>query len=314
MMFKKIILLILAISIVGCSTSQPVVRTVRNTNNTIAKSAKTQHKKPNTTIVKSVKKPINSKPDIINKPVVQSPVNNSKTENDSKTVNNSDTQILEATTRVKVTTAIVLEYISKYKDIAKNNMSKYGIPSSIILGQGILESGAGTGPLSMQANNHFGIKCHKEWTGPSVKYDDDSAQECFRKYNQPNDSYTDHSIFLTGRPWYQPLFKLKKDDYKEWAKGLKTAGYASDPKYPEKLIAIIERYQLNQYDSEVLGTEYITITPKERVAVNSILYQVSQGDTLYSISKKFNISIEDLKRKNDISESAISIGQNLIIR
>ncbi|PWA06236.1 hemagglutinin [Flavobacterium psychrotolerans] len=313
-MFKKRILLVIAISLVGCSTSQPVVRTVRTTNKTIARTKQTLHKKPNTTIVKSVKKPINSKPDIISKPIAQSPVNNSKTETNSKTDINSETQILEATTRVKVTTAMVLEYISKYKDIAKNNMAKYGIPSSIILGQGILESGAGTGPLSVQANNHFGIKCHKDWSGPSVKYDDDSAQECFRKYNLPNESYTDHAIFLTGRAWYQPLFKLKKDDYKEWAKGLKAAGYASDPKYPDKLIGIIERYQLNQYDSEVLGTEYVPVNSKEQVSANSNLYQVSQGDTLYSISKKFNISIEDLKRKNDISENAISIGQNLIIK
>jgi flagellum-specific peptidoglycan hydrolase FlgJ len=205
-----------------------------------------------------------------------------------------------------------LAYISQYKDIAKNNMKQFGIPSSICLGQGILESGAGTGPLSSLANNHFGIKCHQDWAGPSVKYDDDSAQECFRKYDQASESYNDHALFLKGRRWYEPLFKLDKGDYKSWAKGLKVAGYATDPKYSEKLIAIIERYHLNQYDAEVLGYEYVAnITPL--VTSKNKEYQVSQGDTLYSISKKFNVSIDDLKKKNNISDNALSIGQNLIV-
>jgi flagellum-specific peptidoglycan hydrolase FlgJ len=224
----------------------------------------------------------------------------------------SKSEILEATTRVKVTTEIVLAYIANYKEIAKKNMKEFGIPSSICLGQGILESGAGTGPLSSLANNHFGIKCHKDWTGPSVKYDDDAAQECFRKYNMPSESYSDHALFLKGRKWYDPLFKLEKDDYKGWARGLKAAGYATDPKYPEKLIAIIERYHLNQYDSEVLGREYIAKTIQ---STNSKYkeYQVSHGDTLYSISKKFNVTIDDLKKKNNISDNALSIGQSLIV-
>lgn len=232
----------------------------------------------------------------------------------TKNIENSSskTEILEATTRVKVTTEIVLAYIANYKEIAKKNMKEFGIPSSICLGQGILESGAGTGPLSSLANNHFGIKCHKDWTGPSVKYDDDAAQECFRKYNMPSESYNDHALFLKGRKWYEPLFKLEKDDYKGWARGLKAAGYATDPKYPEKLIAIIERYHLNQYDSEVLGREYVA---KSIQSTNSKYkeYQVSQGDTLYSISKKFNVNIDDLKKKNNISDNALSIGQSLIV-
>jgi flagellum-specific peptidoglycan hydrolase FlgJ len=204
-----------------------------------------------------------------------------------------------------------LAYISQYKNIAKNNMKQFGIPSSICLGQGILESGAGTGPLSALANNHFGIKCHKDWTGASVKYDDDSAQECFRKYNQGSESYNDHALFLKGRKWYEPLFKLEKNDYKGWAKGLKAAGYATDPKYPEKLIAIIERYHLDQYDAEVLGTDYVLKSNETKS--NYKEYQVSQGDTLYSISKKFNVSIDDLKKKNNISDNALSIGQSLIV-
>ena len=240
-------------------------------------------------------------------------------EKDSPVANTSDTikptepktEVLEATTRVKVTKEMVLNYINLYKDIAKNNMVQYGIPSSICLGQGILESGAGTGPLSAIANNHFGIKCHQDWKGPSVKYDDDAAQECFRKYNQASESYNDHALFLKSRKWYDPLFKLGKDDFKGWARGLKAAGYATDPKYPEKLIAIIERYHLDQYDAEVLGKEYVV--PVDQPVVKKKEYEVIKGDTMYSISKKFNISIEDLKSKNNISDNTISVGQILVL-
>lgn len=259
-------------------------------------------------VVIQTSKPGNSRPQPT---VVIKKANENNNSSNNSSSNSSKTEILEATTRVKVTTEIVLAYISKYKDIAKNNMKQFGIPSSICLGQGILESGAGTGPLSSLANNHFGIKCHKDWTGSSVKYDDDSAQECFRKYNQASESYNDHALFLKGRKWYEPLFKLDKSDYKSWAKGLKAAGYATDPKYPEKLIAIIERYHLDQFDAEVLGKDYVvkSIEPKSKYKE----YQVSQGDTLYSISKKFNVSIDDLKKKNNISDNALSIGQSLIV-
>lgn len=203
----------------------------------------------------------------------------------------SKSEILEATTKVKVTTEMVLAYIDQYSEIAKNNMKQYGIPASIILGQGILESGAGTGPLSVLANNHFGIKCHKEWTGPSVKYDDDAAQECFRKYERATESYQDHALFLTSRPRYKGLFELEKGDYKQWAMGLKAAGYATDPKYPEKLNGIIERYQLQKYDAEVLGYVFEpaspTISAQATASTQSdTSYTVLPGDTLYSISKK----------------------------
>lgn len=297
-MIKKLILLILAISLVGCSARKPIVRTT--------KPVYRKHV--------PAKKPV-----VVSKPTNQNPNTNSNTNSN----NNPPTEILEATTRVKVTTVIVQDYIAQFKNIAEANMAQYGIPASIILGQGILESGAGTGPLSKLANNHFGIKCHKEWTGASVKYDDDAAQECFRKYNQPDESYADHALFLTGRSWYASLFKLDKADYKAWARGLKAAGYATDPKYPEKLIAIIERYQLNKYDAEVLGTDFIAATTSNSNAVastnapivlNSELYQVTPGDTLYSISKKFNITVDDLKRKNEIQDNVISIGQNLKIK
>ena len=235
------------------------------------------------------------------------------------------TEMLEATSKIKVTREIVLAYISKFKKVAQDDMKEYGIPASITLAQGILESGAGTGLLCKLADNHFGIKCHKEWTGPFVRYDDDAAQECFRKYEHAEESYKDHSLFLTSRPWYAPLFKLPKDDYKAWAKGLKKAGYATDPKYPDKLIGLIERYQLQQYDAEVLGKPYevkmiqeLKPEPNKPVQNNTVpnenQYTVVKGDTLYSISKKFNITIEDLKKKNNMTDNSLSLGQSIIVK
>ena len=284
-MIRKIALLVIVLFVASCTTRKAVIQTTRPKN----------YKPP--TKVEMVK------PGDSNNPVV----------NLTDTIKTTEpkTEILEATTRVKVTTEMVLAYINLYKEIAKNNMVQYGIPASICLGQGILESGAGTGTLSAIANNHFGIKCHQDWIGPSVKHDDDAAQECFRKYNQASESYNDHALFLKSRKWYQPLFKLEKDDYKGWAKGLKAAGYATDPKYPEKLISIIERYHLDQYDAEVLGKEYVA--PVAQPVLKKKEYEVIKGDTMYSISKKFNISIDDLKSKNNISDNTISLGQVLII-
>jgi len=236
------------------------------------------------------------------------------------------TEELVATSKVKVTAEIVNGYINQFKDIAKHNMKEHGIPASITLAQGILESGAGTGKLANFANNHFGIKCHKEWTGEYVRHDDDAAQECFRKYEKPGESYRDHSLFLTSRPWYKPLFKLEKDDYKGWAYGLKKSGYATDPKYPEKLIGIINRYQLNRFDSEVLGLEYVapntipvasvvsTKTEIKEEVIAELTHVVLQGETLYFISKKYNTTIDVLKAKNNLVDNAISIGQTLIIK
>ncbi len=248
-----------------------------------------------------------------------------KQENTNNQDKPEETQTLEATAKVKVTNTMVLDYISNFKSIAKIDMVKYGIPASITLAQGILESGAGTGPLSIQANNHFGIKCHKDWTGPSVNYDDDSAQECFRKYNNPFESYNDHSLFLANRPRYAILFKFSKNDYAAWANGLKDAGYATDANYPGKLIGLIERYRLNQYDDEVLNNDLNeviknTATGKSTseisrtdVTMNPNYHIVIKGDTLYSLSKKYNISIETLKQKNNITASGISLGQTLIL-
>lgn len=143
------------------------------------------------------------------------------------------------------------EYIEKYKNVAIKKMKEYGIPASITLAQGILESGSGNSRLARRANNHFGIKCHKEWNGKRFYMDDDAKHECFRKYKDPADSYRDHSLFLTQRGRYSFLFEYDVNDYKKWAHGLKKAGYATNPKYPQLLIGIIERNKLAQYDNGV---------------------------------------------------------------
>lgn len=145
------------------------------------------------------------------------------------------------------------EYIKTYKSIAIEKMREYKIPASITLAQGILESGSGNSNLARTANNHFGIKCHKGWTGRTYYLDDDEKKECFRSYKKAEESYHDHSLFLTQRSRYADLFTLKITDYKGWAKGLSKAGYATNPRYPELLIRIIERYDLAAYDKEALS-------------------------------------------------------------
>ena len=192
------------------------------------------------------------------------------------------------------------DYVKYYSNIAMDEMVQFGIPASITLAQGILESGAGKGRLAVQANNHFGIKCH-DWNGKKIYHDDDEEQECFRKYDNPEYSYRDHSLFLINRGRYSFLFDFKKDDYKQWAKGLKKAGYATDPKYPKKLIDLIERYELYKYDN-------IVLKKKNRQ------YKVRRGDTLYSISEKFNMSISSIKRLNNLQGDDLTIGQTIIIK
>ena len=204
----------------------------------------------------------------------------------------------------------VANYINEFSGIAKEEMLQYGIPASIKLAQAILESGAGGGELTLKANNHFGIKCHKGWEGDSVYHDDDELGECFRKYNDPKYSFRDHSLFLTQRSRYSDLFKLRKDDYKAWARGLRKAGYATDPRYPEKLIGIIERYNLQDYDQQVLGNRITTNTPDDSKIAT---YAVQVGDTLYSISRRFNLTVETLKKYNGLASNEISIGQVLYL-
>ena len=135
-------------------------------------------------------------------------------------------------------------YISKYRELAIDEMNRFGIPASITLAQGILESGNGESRLAKQGKNHFGIKCHNNWNGKTIIEDDDEKGECFRKYNNVSESYRDHSLFLTERGRYSFLFEYSTTDYKNWAKGLKKAGYATNPKYSALLIDLIEKYDL----------------------------------------------------------------------
>nr|WP_321235961.1 glucosaminidase domain-containing protein [uncultured Psychroserpens sp.] len=202
-------------------------------------------------------------------------------------------------------------YILKYNAIAMDEMLKAKIPASITLAQGILESGSGKGRLSVEANNHFGIKCHG-WTGEKIYHDDDKSQECFRKYKHAYSSFEDHSRFLTTRGRYSKLFKLRPNDYKGWAKGLRAAGYATDRKYPQKLISLIERYQLDKYDDMVLGKKSTgTDVSKTNKPIN---HKVIKGDTLYSLSKKYNTTVDELMRLNSLKNNDLSLGQILIIK
>ena len=217
-----------------------------------------------------------------------------------------------------------LQYIKKYAPLAVIKMHEYKIPASITLAQGILESGNGRSNLASKSNNHFGIKCHRGWTGQKVYHDDDEEQECFRKYSFVEHSYNDHSKFLTGRKRYAFLFNLRTTDYKGWARGLKKAGYATDKKYPQKLIRIIETYELNKFDKikkrdlkqpQKRGSSTIEKQPKKRTVskASSKVYTVKKGDTLYSIARKFNLSVSQLKEQNALKDNLISIGQQLKI-
>lgn len=279
-MIKKTLLLLLVVIAASCSGTKHV---------------RTASKKPTTKTQPVVRKTTTIKP--------TTTTTKPKTE---------EGEVIEATTKVTTSSDNVRNYIDTFSETAKKNMREHGVPASITLAQGILESGAGKGRLCVEANNHFGIKCHTGWTGPSITHDDDALQECFRKYNDPKDSYRDHSQFLTSRPRYSSLFKLDKGDYQGWAKGLRAAGYATDPKYPDKLISLIERYQLYLYDNEVLERENLKPFQNSNTVVsNELLYTVQQGDTLYSLSRKFNLSVEELKRLNNISDNNIAIGQQL---
>ncbi|GGD54405.1 glucosaminidase domain-containing protein [Muriicola marianensis] len=208
--------------------------------------------------------------------------------------------------------ASIEDYIDTFSEIAQNEMRAYGIPASITLAQGILESGFGRGELTLKTNNHFGIKCHTGWEGPYALHDDDEAGECFRKYNHPVYSFRDHSLFLTTRSRYASLFELRKDDYKGWARGLKQAGYATDRKYPEKLINFIERYRLYEYDRAVLQGDLAVA--KRSSSDQYQVHIVQEGDTLYSISRRYFTTVEALKQLNALNDNIISVGQELRIQ
>ena len=226
-----------------------------------------------------------------------------------KETNVNTKDLVKEEVKGKETRNAVEKYIDLYSDIAKDNMRTHKIPASITLAQGILESGSGKGRLAQKANNHFGIKCHG-WKGAKIYHDDDRSQECFRKYRKVESSYEDHSEFLTGRKRYASLFKLKPDNYRGWAKGLRAAGYATDRKYPQKLISLIERYQLYNYDKEVLGkSKKVSVIEKN----TTLEHIVVKGDTLYSLSRKYKTTVEAIKAENNLTSNEITIGQQLII-
>ena len=207
-------------------------------------------------------------------------------------------------------------YFDKYKNLAIKEMQRYGIPASITLAQGVLESGAGQSKLAIVASNHFGIKCH-DWTGRTISHDDDLTGECFRAYDTVLDSFEDHSKFLSGRKRYNCLFNLSKYDYRGWAHGLKRAGYATNPQYAYKLIEIIEVYKLYQYDNAKFVEPFeptrpeITKKPTSKQnmlntglrnfrAFNENCYVTAHaGDTYKDIAKEVNISEKKLAKYNE---------------
>ena len=215
-----------------------------------------------------------------------------------------------------------LAYIRKYAPIAVKEMHEYKIPASITLAQGILESGKGKSELALKSNNHFGIKCHRKWQGERVYHDDDEKGECFRKYIYPETSYNDHSLFLTQRKRYAFLFDYNLKDYKKWAYGLRKAGYATDKKYPAKLLKIIKEYQLYKFDAVKKGSYTREIKDlnngedfeKPVVIEKAIFYEVQKGETLYAISRKFNISVANLKAINNLKDNTLAIGQKLLVK
>lgn len=209
-----------------------------------------------------------------------------------------------------------LNYIKEYNDIAILEMISYEIPASITLAQGILESQSGNSRLSVKGNNHFGVKCHKSWKGKRLYHDDDARQECFRKYDHPLSSFRDHSLFLYGRDRYAALFELDLKDYKGWARGLKKAGYATDPKYPHKLINLIEMFELYRYDDFNEDFRYggkVVKVSNETYTKNDYVI-VSKGDTLYSIAKANNLSVDKLKWLNGLKSNEIAVGQKLYLK
>jgi len=219
------------------------------------------------------------------------------------------------------------QYIAKWKNEAMSQMALHAIPASITLAQGILESGSGNSDLARIANNHFGIKCHSTWTGETFIKDDDKKDECFRKYKFANESYSDHSLFLKKNR-YKPLFELDIYDYKGWAKGLKKAGYATNPKYPNLLISLIERYNLAQYDKlssvpklevnkddEVVTEPLQTGEPVQEVISMSIFHTVNktanlvpyiiikESDTYKKLEKEFGIRKRQIVKYNDLPKT-----------
>ena len=201
-----------------------------------------------------------------------------------------------------------LDYIANYSEVAINHQKKYKIPASITLAQGLLESGAGNSQLTIESNNHFGIKCHNGWTGPRVFHDDDKRDDCFRKYDQAEDSYIDHSQFLSQNPRYAFLFNLSIYDYRGWAVGLQKAGYATDKSYANKLIKVIETYELFAFDTktpsktEKILEEKVALGPPPEIFVSQgLLYVVAKrGDTYELLAKRLDFYPQALRKYNEV--------------
>lgn len=213
-------------------------------------------------------------------------------------------------------------YIDQYKDVAIEQMHRWNIPASITLAQGLFESGAGRSELATKGNNHFGIKCHG-WTGRTVYHDDDRKGECFRAYKSAYESYDDHSRFLASSQRYASLFKLKKTDYKGWARGLKAAGYATNPQYANKLIEIIQLYKLYEYDTAKKYDKTLAKHTKDNSVDGAALHPIKQfnknyyviarrGDTFKSIAKELGVSYRRLARFNERDKDDI-LEQNDIV-
>jgi LysM repeat protein len=239
---------------------------------------------------------------------------------------------------------VIKEYIQKYKDIAIEEMKRTGVPASITLAQGIHETSAGQSRLVLKSNNHFGIKCKAEWKGPSVSHDDDARGECFRKYESPFDSYRDHSDFLVTRKHYASLFELDPTDYEGWARGLKKAGYATNPKYPQLLIKLIEDYNLQDYTLIALGRktdeaqdeQWVKNTPRsENVNESTALVNnreekklqypkgvfrinetkvilVLEGASFLSVANEYNVPLKRLFEFNDMPVQETSLKDQLV--
>ena len=192
-------------------------------------------------------------------------------------------------------------YIVKYSGMAMEQMKQYGIPASITLAQGLLESDAGRSSLATKCNNHFGIKCHSDWTGRKMYHDDDERYECFRCYRSADESFRDHSLFLVNGARYKSLFKLSVTDYKGWAKGLKAAGYATSPTYATKLIEIIERYGLDRYDSKTGVRLKAGQLPHQPLLVNGQrCVRLREGETLKDIAREYSMQLRLLRRFNEV--------------
>jgi len=204
-------------------------------------------------------------------------------------------------------------YIENYKDMAIDQMRRYRIPASITLGQGLLESGAGKSRLATEAHNHFGIKVGMNWTGPYIVMADDRPNDRFRKYRSDDESYEDHSRFLVNGQRYRSLFNLKITDYKGWAHGLKKAGYATNPRYAEMLIGVIERFNLQQFDSYTSGRYHARTRTSAQAQAESdffryhIVYRVNKnymiiansGDTWESVARETGVSVRKLLKYNE---------------